>query len=243
MKDLEGLTVKQLRVLAKKAGLRGYSKLKKSELIRRLQQIEPSNEEEDKTDKIPDFSKEQEEHQLHQELPSHDTRSTHVRIPEDPLKDLGDLPYSYGIDMIDFLPVNPEVGHVMWDVSTTTWERISRAEALILRIEEESGKVVFQETIDKGVREYFVHFSGLTRGPYRGVILIQTGGIVERLMGSAPRKLPPNLPGRGPVVFAKVPWDTPLNMLKELQKVSNPPSGGGFLISEPDNTPYTRRWK
>ena len=255
MKDLSKLTVKELRGLARSLGLRGYSRLKKAELIALIARSTTDRESSRPQERVRSASNASAKTQLSKsEHPVGQTGSDTTKksdsepaksgevVTKDPLETLGELPYSYNEDMIYLLPASPELAHVFWDFSSSTWARIAFEKTLVLRVESKE-RVVHETTIDLFTRDYWVRFSGIERGPFRATIGLLKDGILQPILNSRPIKLPPNLPGKGPVVFARIEWSVPLTKVRGNLSTKEVKVRPGFLIKAADTTPYTRRWK
>lgn len=101
-------TIQEAKSLAKKIGLRVKKRMKKTEILKLLEEFAKSLKTETK------FSQEQ-------------------AMIGQPLKP-SELPESYGSDRIVLLPINPHLVFVCWDLSKETYSKLSSQPEVVLRL-------------------------------------------------------------------------------------------------------------
>ncbi|GAB4310030.1 MULTISPECIES: DUF4912 domain-containing protein [Pseudothermotoga] len=82
------------------------------------------------------------------------------------VQEINEIPFSYGSDKIVLLPVNPHLVYLYWDLSAETFEKLSKAKNVAVRLYDvtfiifdgKNAHRIFEAGIDLGVcRNYYFH--------------------------------------------------------------------------------------
>lgn len=228
-KNVNKMTVGELKKLARKRGLRGYSKLKKSDLVKLLESVLPKKE--GKAPKAKPVVR------VEKPVPALAQAPAPAPAPES-FDDGHVLPQSYGTTRLVLLPKNYQWAFVYWDVDSFSRMRLLQGTPKlgIYRGDQLAAK----QDLDLESGRYYLEIPD-GQGDLRVVLACERDGQFEEIVHSNSISLPrAKISGNATLVFGTPDWvsgkpgpTTPPRPMTEEQL-------HGYLGKVPNDVPWYR---
>ncbi|MGF1494686.1 MAG: DUF4912 domain-containing protein, partial [Microcoleaceae cyanobacterium] len=236
---LEDMTLRQLRRLASEYGISRYSRMRKSQLLATIQEIQIQR----LASVRPSSSLQNQEEAEAGNFSSGQKRDDEVSDPFASVDDgLIDLPGGYGTSHIILMPRDPEWAYAYWDIPRESKERLKRqgGQQLALRIydvtninlEYQTPHSIQEYPCDEVAREWYVPIPVSDRDYVVEIGYRCADGRWLQLARSTTVRIPPTYPSNWvDEQFVTVEWDEKLSDKKivELEPGSYEPDPSGVL--------------
>lgn len=209
---LEDKSVKELRAIAKKAGIRGFSRMKKAELLAALKGAGKRAGTRGKISrkKVPTRVK-----AVGEAVTQRQVKAAEAQAAIPPSEEGETLPEYYGEDRIAFIPRDPEWAFIHWEVSQRLIENLgvrpSLAQLRVVYKGDSGENIGLEAQVSLSQGRYYARISVPGREACAVVGLLDEGGAFREVLRSPWVKTPAVSPGAGEPRFASVPPDQPLS--------------------------------
>lgn len=228
-KDVEKMTVAELKKLAKARGLRGYSKLKKSDLVKLLESVLPRKSA--KRPKARPLTK------VEKPVPVLTPAPAPAPAPES-FDDSHVLPQSYGTTKLVLLPKNSQWTFVYWDVDSFARMRLLQGTPKLGIYR--GDQLVAKQDLDLDSGRYYLEIPA-GQGDLRVVLACERDGQFDEIVHSNSISLPRGqISDNATLVFGTPDWvsgklgpTTPPRPMTEEQLY-------GYLGKVPNDVPWYR---